>query len=105
MAGDEGWDHDEKESNCQGNDSEHVGVQADESVSCEEGQGVSRASPGEEADQAILEDEDYTDASVEASKVDGHQRKGEGRSFGIFGGATVDGSIGVNDILGWNDLG
>lgn len=67
MADEVGGDHDEEESGCQREDSEEVWVEADEGADGEEGEGVCGDSPGQETDEACLEDEDDANA---ASSVD-----------------------------------
>lgn len=99
-------DHDEEESSSKGHHDQEIRVQTDESVGREEGECVCRRPPREEADEAILEDKDDANASVEAAEVVGHQGEGEGWSGDVFAGARVDGSRTgvVGEFLSWDNL-
>ena len=68
----ESRDHYEQEDDRKRQDGEEIRVQADEGVRHEEGDGMGRLVPGEEADETILEDKDDSDASIEAAEVVGH---------------------------------
>ena len=57
--------------------------------SCEEGDGLRGLAPGEEADEAVLEDEGDADAGVEAAEVGRHGGDAEGGSVDVGSGATV----------------
>jgi hypothetical protein len=54
---------------------------------------VGRGSPGEEADQSVLEDEDNADTSVEPAEVVGHQWEREGWSSDIIRRASINGDV------------
>lgn len=62
--------------------------------------------PGEKADGAVLEDEGYADASVEAAKVAAHLGETELGTVDIFAGPSVlwRGWV-VFIVFGWEDLG
>ncbi len=64
--------------------------------------------PGEKANEAVLEDEDDANAWVEAAEVVGHQREAEGWTGDIIRRTAVDRCRGSNciasNIFGWYDL-
>ena len=68
---------------------------------------MSWRSPAEQADEPVLEDEDYANASVEAAEVVGHERERECGSSNIFGRASVDWSdwVTFRNVFGGYNLG
>ena len=85
MASNEGGDEEGEEECCEGENGEEIWVQADEGVDCEEGEGVGAVFPREETEDFGLEDEDHTDAGVEAAEVGGHGGYVEGGAFDVGG--------------------
>lgn len=91
VARHEGGDEDAEEEAGEGEHGEQVRVEADEGVDGEEGDGVGRRAPAQEADHARLEDEDDADAGVEAPEVGGHGWETEAGALDVvvMGGRAV----------------
>lgn len=98
MAGHEGRNQDADEQNGKREDNQEVGVEADEGVDGQKGEGVRGAAPGEETDDARLELEDDADAGVEAVEIVEHGSAGEGWAGGLVGGEGVAWDGGVLDV-------
>lgn len=86
MAGDEGRYEDGDEGKGERQNGEEVGVEADEGVDGEEGEGLRGSAPEEEANGFGLKFEDDADTGVEAREVGDHCGGGEGRTGGLVGG-------------------
>jgi len=65
---------------------------------------VGGCAPGEEPDSAVLEDEDWPDARIEAAEVVGHCWETEARTVEILAGPPVHGDV-IGGAIGGYDLG
>lgn len=66
MAYQKCWDHNEEEESSERNDHEKIRIEADERVDAEKGECMGWCLPGEEAYEAILENEDYANSKLES---------------------------------------
>jgi len=69
MACEECGHHDEEEDTCEGQHNEQSRVHAYECIYGKEREGLCWLSPGEEPDEAVLENECYANTCIEAAEV------------------------------------